>query len=194
MRFLMISKKLIFVFLMTLIGSAYAQELSNGNDLQVSATREESRFHIKVSYLTSRSLCEAFSYLTDYEGAKKIPGIVESKVIQRQGNKVIVERLIRERILFFPIELRSTIEYSELPNQGLNFIQTKGDNKSYMGTWRLQEDAKGVQVRYESFIEPDSVIPNAVVEYFISNNIRRRFEIMSDRMEHNQESFSLACK
>ena len=139
-------------------------------------------------------MCEAFAYLTDYEGAKNIPGIVESKVIKKDGNKITVERLIEERILFFPVRLHSTVEYTELPNLGLNFIQIKGDNHSYAGTWRMQATEKGVQMRYESIVEPNSVIPGVVIEYFIQNNIRRRFEIMAERMDRNRDVLNLACR
>ena len=57
---------------------------------------------------------------------------------------MIVERLIEERILLFPIQFRSEVEFMELPNQGLNFTQIIGDNKAYSGTWRVQSNGKGV--------------------------------------------------
>ena len=77
---------------------------------------------------------------------------------------------------------------------GLNFVQIKGDNKAYSGTWRIQANDKGVRMQYESVVEPDSVIPNVVVEYFIQNTIRRRFEIMAERMEKNRDVLNLACR
>ena len=181
--------------LLFFMGTAcHAQENGDLYGLQVSAIRSNSQFNIKASFLAPTSICEAFAYLTDYEGAKNIPGIVESKVIRRDGNKITVERLIEERILFFPVQLHSTVEYTELPNLGLNFIQTKGDSKSYSGTWRLQATEKGVQMKYESIVDPQSVIPGVVIEYFIQNNIRRRFEIMAERMERNRDVLNLACR
>jgi hypothetical protein len=107
-------------------------------DLQVLVEKLGASFRIQASYITPVSQCEAYTFLTDYEDIKTIPGIVESKVRRRNGNRVTVERLIEERVLLFPIQLRSEVEFTELPNQGLNFIQTKGDNKAYSGTWRLQ--------------------------------------------------------
>jgi len=188
-------KKGLIVLLLFLVGPlCLAQENGGPYDLQVSALRTSGRFNIKASFLALTSMCEAYAYLTDYEGAKNIPGIVESKVIKRDGNKITVERLIEERILFFPVRLHSTVEYTELPNLGLNFIQIKGDNNSYAGTWRLQATEKGVQMRYESIVEPNSVIPGVVIEYFIQNNIRRRFEIMAERMERNRDVLNLTCR
>ena len=86
------------------------------------------------------------------------------------------------------------MEFTELPNQGLNFIQIKGDNKAYSGTWRLHSNEKGVLVRYASIIEPDSVIPNGIIEYFMRNNIRKGFEMMAEGMERSRDTLSLACR
>ncbi|MBU3608538.1 SRPBCC family protein [Polynucleobacter nymphae] len=163
-------------------------------DLQVFVEKSAAGFKVQASYISPVSQCEAYTFLTDYEDVKTIPGIVESKVRRRNGNRVTVERLIEERILLFPIRLRSEVEFTELPNQGLNFIQTKGSNKAYAGTWRLQTNEKGVLVRYASIIEPDSVIPNWAIEYFMKNNIRRSFEMMAEGMERNREDLSLACR
>jgi len=191
---MLLSKALIPLFLLFAGAISLAQDNGDPYDLQVSALRSNDRFNIKVSFIAPISMCEAFAYLTDYEGAKNIPGIVESKVLRRDGNKITVERLIEERILFYPIQMRSTVEYTELPYLGLNFIQIKGDNKSYSGTWRLQATEKGVQMRYESIVDPSSVIPSGIIEYFIQNNIRRRFEIMVERMDRNRDLLSLACR
>lgn len=163
-------------------------------DLQVFVEKAGSAFKVQASYVTPVSQCEAYTFLTDYEDVKTIPGIVESKVRKRNGNRVTVERLVEERILLFPIQLRSEVEFTELPNQGLNFIQIKGDNKAYSGTWRLQGNEKGVLVRYASIIEPDSMIPNGIIEYFMRNNIRKSFEMMAEGMERSRDTLSLACR
>jgi len=163
-------------------------------DLQVSVEKSGAGFKVQASYMAPVSQCEAYTFLTDYEDVKTIPGIVESKVLRRNGNKVTVERLVEERILLFPVRLRSEVEFTELPNQGLNFIQTKGSSKAYAGTWRLQTNENGVVVRYVSIIEPDSVVPNGIIEYFIRNNIRRGFEMMAEGMERSRDTLSLACR
>ena len=163
-------------------------------DLQVLVEKLGASFRIQASYITPVSQCEAYTFLTDYEDIKTIPGIVESKVRRRNGNRVTVERLIEERVLLFPIQLRSEVEFTELPNQGLNFIQTKGDNKAYSGTWRLQTNERGVLVRYASVIVPDSVIPTGIIEYFMRNNIRKGFEMMAEGMERSRDTLSLACR
>ena len=163
-------------------------------DLKVSVQRNGERFQIKASYIAPISLCNAYSFLTDYEGAKSIPGIVESKVISRAGNKVQVERLIEERILLIPIEMYSVMQYTEISNQGLSFEQISGDAKFYKGSWRLSTDGGITLFKYESIFEPQSVIPNFVVEYFIKNSIRERFGLMAEKAAQRNVIPALACK
>jgi len=188
-----IKRVLLLLFLM---GSeaGFATTDSDPYDLQVLVEKSGAAFKVQASYMAPVSQCEAYTFLTNYEDVKTIPGIVESKVRKRNGSKVTVERLIEERILLFPIRLRSEVEFTELPNQGLNFIQTKGSIKAYAGTWRLQANENSVMVRYASIIEPDSVIPSGIIEYFMRNNIRRGFEMMAEGMERNRDTLNLACR
>lgn len=72
-------------------------------DLQVFVGKSGAGFKVQASYVTPVSQCEAYTFLTDYEDVKTIPGIVESKVRRRNGHKVTVERLIEERVLLVPI-------------------------------------------------------------------------------------------
>lgn len=174
--------------------ACFATTDSDPYDLQVLVEKSGAAFKVQASYMAPVSQCEAYTYLTNYEDVKTVPGIVESKVRKRNGSKVTVERLIEDRILLFPIRLRSEVEFTELPNQGLNFIQTKGSIKAYAGTWRLQANKNSVMVRYASIIEPDSVIHDGIIEYFMRNNIRRGFEMMAEGMERNRDTLNLACR
>jgi ribosome-associated toxin RatA of RatAB toxin-antitoxin module len=158
-----------------------AQENANPFDVQVIATSSDGRFHIQASYSLPINICNAFAFITDYEGSKNVPGIVEAKIISRVGNKVRVYRVVEEQILFFPIEIKSTMEYTELPNHSLAFEQISGDAKYYRGSWQLVEAKDKTVFKYDAQVEPNSIIPSAVIEYFMKNNIRGRFESMAQR-------------
>ena len=190
----LICRKSLITFFVITSHPCLAVSEQNPYDLEVKVSRSGANFHINASYTAALSQCEAFAFLTDYEDLKAVPGVVESKVHKRSGNKVTVERLIEEQVLLFPLQFRSVVEYTELPNQGLNFIQIKGNSKAYSGTWRLQSNEKGVQVKYASIIEPDSAIPSGVIEYFMKNNVRRSFEMMAIGMDRNREVLNLACR
>jgi hypothetical protein len=72
--------------------------ISNAADHQtkteavVSVHKVGDSFELKASYTAPMDICNAFAFITDYEDAKNIVGITESKIISRTDNKVIVQR------------------------------------------------------------------------------------------------------
>ena len=187
--------KWLFILVFALfISQSFAQENSNPFDVQVSVTPLDGRFNIQASYSVPMSICSAYTFITDYEGSKNIPGIVEAKVISRSGNKVRVFRVIEEQILFFPIEMKSTVEYTELPYKSLTFEQISGDTRSYKGTWKLLEEKDKTVFKYDAQIEPNSIVPSVIIEYFIKNSMRGRFESMAQKASQQHSIKTLACK
>lgn len=187
-------KRLIYLFLIASFGIALAQEPSNPYDLRVGVTRAGDRFQVIASYVVPITVCEAFSFITDYEGIKNLPGIVDSKVLSRSGNKVRVARLLEERILFIPFEMRSELEYVEVPNKALLFEQLSGDTKYYKGSWRLLPENDSTLFKYDAQVEPNSLVPSAVIEYFIKNIVRRQFESMAEMASLKKLASVRACR
>ena len=180
--------------LITSFGIVFAQEGSNSYDLRVAVTRAGDRFQVNASYEVPITLCEAFAFITDYEGAKNLPGIVDSKVLSRAGNKVKVARILEERILFIPFEMRSELEYVEVPNKALLFEQLSGDTKYYKGSWRLLPEKDFTTFKYDAQVEPSSLVPSAVIEFFIKNIVRRQFESMAEMASLKRALPAKACK
>lgn len=172
----------------------YAEDAVNPHNVQVSTKAIDGRIQIDASYTAPINLCSAFAFITAYEGAKNIPGILESKVLSRSGNKVRVYRVVEEQILFFPIELKSTIEYTEVPNRLIAFEQISGDTKFYKGSWRLFPDKDFTTFKYDALVEPSSLIPPSITEYFMKNSLRERFEVMAQKARENKSPNSIACK
>jgi len=171
----------------------HAHENTNPYDVHASVITENGHFRIQASYEVAIDICSAYAFITDYEGAKNMPGILESKIISRTRNKVRVQRLIREQILFIPIEMKSLMEYTETPNKLLIFNQLSGDSKEYRGSWRLFEVGDKTLFKYDAIFEPNSSIPLFVIEYFVRNSIRGRFEVMAQKAAQSKSAESFAC-
>lgn len=171
----------------------HAYENSNPYDVHASVITENGHFRIQASYEVPIDICAAYGFITDYEGAKNMPGILESKIISRNRNKVRVQRLIREQILFIPIEMKSLMEYTETPNKLLIFNQLSGDSKEYKGSWRLFESGDRTLFKYDAIFEPNSSIPSFVIEYFMKNSIRGRFEVIAQKVAQSKSTESFAC-
>ena len=185
-------KSVFFLFVcltscLSILSEGFSQNLGiatqsiNPYDLKVEVKRSSDAFLIKVSYIVPINICQTMAFLTNYEDAKNIPGIVESKVIGRDGNKVRVERHVQERIVLIPIMMKSIVEYTEISQSQLNFEQLVGDTRSYKGSWQIMPEGDGTKLRYESRVELLPFIPRIVIEYFIKNSIYERFEVMAKR-------------
>jgi hypothetical protein len=160
--------------------------------IKVDVVQQGSVFHTQASFQLPLSLCQSYRYLTDYDAAKSIPGVVESSTTRLEANKARVERLLQERILFFPIKMRMVLEITEQPNKGTDFVQISGEAKSYKGSWRLEEEGNGTTFKYRAESEPDSVFPKAVIEYFIKNRLNSSFEAMAKAgAERRQQACAL---
>lgn len=163
-------------------------------DPVVRVNRDGDGFQIWASVPVSVTRCEAYQFLTDYEGATAIPGVLESRIISRNHNKVQVHRLVRDSILFVPIKLRSVIEYTEIADKGVEFNQLQGDALQYRGEWIIEPTERGVEFRYSAQFVPNSSIPMFVIEYFIGNRMKQQFSAVAKQMLNQKSKFSIACK
>jgi len=162
-------------------------------DLKVFVGRSGSGFQVQATYVAPVNECQAYAFLTDYEGAKNIPGIKDSKVLARAGNKVQVERIAEERVLFYPIILRSILEFSEVSEKRLEFIQLEGDAKSYKGSWAIEPDKNGTRFTHHASFELETSIPLFLIRYFLENSANKRFEYMAERVSLQKTTSSGNC-
>jgi hypothetical protein len=191
----------IFAALLTFMSSqALAQQTNNPFDVQIGITSANGRFNINASYAVPIHPCGAYAFLTDYEASKNIVGVVDLQILSRSANKVRVRRTLEENILFFNVELKTVVEYTEVPHRLLSFEQVSGDAKLYKGTWKLAPEKDKTLFKYDAVVDLDSVVPMAVIEYFMKNNLRERLESMAQKVVQykppppNKSSQVLACK
>lgn len=177
-----------------LIACKPAVVLGNPHDLDINIQRTGARFQVQVQFTAPVNTCQAFAFLTNYEEAKSIPGIKSSKVLGRESNKVLVERIAKERILLIPIYLHSTLEFTEVSTSKLDFTQIKGDAKSYSGSWIIAPDKRGVRFTHHAAFELDTAIPLFIVQYFLENSAAKRFEIMAEQVAQTQMATTTSCK
>jgi hypothetical protein len=149
------------------------------DQLVFDVTKHEKGFLLTASFALPLSQCQSYRLLTDYDSVEDIPGFVYSNTERIGTNKVRVERMIEEKILFVPIDVRTTIEFTENPYIGTDFKQVQGKAKVYQGSWRLEsEGSKSTRFNYRAQIEPGSFVPSFLIQHFISKKLRRNFEAL----------------
>jgi hypothetical protein len=59
--------------------------------------------------------------------------------------------------------------------------QINGDTKIYEGSWWINPSKYLTTYKYESILGSHSIIPLAVIEYYIASSLRGRIESMAQR-------------
>ena len=164
------------------------------NNVRVATQQEGGRISINASFRLPYSACEAYAFMTDYEkNLKAEPEIVEASVNRLAVDQVLIQRRVREFVLFFPVHVNMVVQYTELPNQGLDFKKAGGDMKEYFGTWRVRQEASQSRILYDARINLDSLVPNFIIEHLIAMRLRDKFERLAQRASQLRYENSSLC-
>lgn len=161
--------------------------------LQVQVKREGSLYTFAASFDTPLTQCAAYHYLTDYEAAKNLPGMIESAAVRKSANTVKVERTADEQILFFHVRLHSIMEYTENPFNSIAFTQLAGDSKMFQGNWSIVPNRQGSTLKFEGFWEPDTIIPLFIIDYFARNGLVDKFDAIAHLASKRQAILTSGC-
>ena len=161
--------------------------------LQVDVSREGARYTLLASFDSPLSRCAAFNYLTDYEAAKLLPGVIESSAVREVGGKVRVDRTADEQILFMRIRLHSVMEYTEQAQDGIEFNQLSGDSKFFQGNWRIEPNGQGTTLRFQGQWEPDTLIPLFIIDHFARHGLLDRFSAIAQLAQERKDVLSARC-
>lgn len=172
---------------------AQASDEDDPYQLQIAIERQDRQLHTRATFRVPLAACEAYRYLTDYDAAKKVTGVLDSKTTRLGAQAVRVERWAQERVLLFTVKLHSIVDYQELPYRGTDFQQVQGDAKVFRGQWRLEPDGEGTRFRFDGVMEPDSAFPMAVVQHFIQHKMRDRFAEMAGNGARRKGQAVQAC-
>jgi len=181
------------VFLLLFIMSGVARSDIYQPELKVEVNRVGNVYSLAAQFHSSLTKCAAYHYLTDYEAAKGLPGVIESNSVRQSSDTVMVERIADEQVLFLRVRLRSKMEYKELPIEGISFTQLSGDSKRFEGRWHIDPHPQGSTFRFQGIWEPDTVIPLFVIDHFAKNGLKDRFGAIASLAEKNKTSLSNSC-
>lgn len=183
---------LLVVLLLALAANATPFRVDNA--LQVAVQRTGGIYLLNASFDTSLSQCAAYRYLTDYESATKLPGILDSKAFRESDNTVKVERTAEERVLFMRIHLHSVLEFTEYPNNKLTFTQLSGDSKSFSGHWLIEPNPSGSTLQFQGRWEPDTLLPLFIIDHFAKHDLEKRFSEIARLAEEQNTLQSITCQ
>ena len=179
--------------LVSLLLAFAAHAASAPDSLQVAVQRTGGSYQLSASFDTSLSQCAAYRYLTDYESAINLPGILSSTAYRETNNTVVVERTAEEHILFMRVRLHSVLAFTEYPDHKVSFTQLSGDSKSFSGHWLIEPHPQGSTLIFEGEWEPDTLLPLFIIDYFAKHDLERRFGEIARLAEEQSSLHSAKC-
>jgi hypothetical protein len=181
----------ILVVALLLACAANAESITD--NLQVAVQRSGDSYQLSARFDTSLSQCAAYRYLTDYESAVNLPGILSSTAYRETDDTVVVERTAEERILFMRVRLHSVLAFTEYPDERLTFTQLSGDSKSFSGRWLVEPRPQGSTLIFQGEWEPDTLLPLFIIDHFAKHDLERRFGEIARLAEEQSPLQSAKC-
>jgi hypothetical protein len=183
----------LILFLLLFITNNLAWSDDHYRELQVDVKREGNLYTLIASFDTTLTKCAAYHYLTDYEAAKNLPGVIKSVAYRQSANKVKVDRTADEHILFFNVRLNSVMEYTEKPFESITFKQQTGDSKSFQGSWDIVPNQQGSTLKFQGLWEPDTMIPLFIIDHFAKNGLIGKFSAIAQLAEKRKDMLPTSC-
>ena len=157
---------------------------SHAADISVHATRHGDSFEVDAMAEIDASVADAWKVLTDYDRLSEfIPGMLESRVVSRDGSSVVVDQRGETRMLFFtyPIQVRLAIE--EQPYERIVSTAVSGNFKDLTGVYVLQAREGRLRLRYEGKFTPDFGYPPLLGTLIVRSTVEKRFGAMVQEIE-----------
>lgn len=164
------------------------------DDLTVDAFRRGAAVEV-IARATLRAPHElVWRTLTDYDQlASFIPGLLESRVIERRGPAATVEQFGEVRFLIFRFPIEVTLESVEKPPDVIEVHALKGNLKRLEGGYRIERGAAPgtLVLHWRGLVQPDAPLPPLLGEVIMRANIEDQFAGMVREIERRQAERAL---
>lgn len=122
---------------------------------------------------------QAWAVLTDYEGLTRfIPDMIESRVIIRQGNTVLVDQKGSAGLFLLRRAVQVRLEIVESPHEWVTARAVAGSFKQMEGRYELKPQGGLLRFTYTGRIVPDFWVPAFIETAAVRRAISRQFEAM----------------
>jgi ribosome-associated toxin RatA of RatAB toxin-antitoxin module len=162
---------------------------SCGAGAKVNASSGFTGVKVEASMLVQADAQTLWATLTDYNKlATFIPDMVSSRVISPPGAPKKVEQVADAGLFAFVMPDHVVLLMEESPNQLIRFRSVSGKVLSMNGEWRIMGDAAPVTLVYRSHVVPMAPLSPLVSNYFVEDEVKKRFEAVGLEAERRMKS------
>jgi ribosome-associated toxin RatA of RatAB toxin-antitoxin module len=139
-------------------------------------------YRARGAFVVAASHEAAWEAITDYEGIPRLaPSMKSSRVLRRDGHKVLVEQEAVASAFFFTKQLRMLLEIAESPPRKLVFRDVaRRDFARYEGFWTIDETPDGLRVSYGLDVERGFPAPDFLARPFLRTQGESLMRAMRD--------------
>lgn len=143
-------------------------------------------YQIASSGAVAAAPAAVWRILTDYNHmADYVPDMKSARVVERDGNTVILEQHGAARLLFFSRDIRLVVQVHEQAPNRIDVSLIDGDMKVYRCKWEIVPVAAtgGSKILYTATIEPKFYVPGLVGASLVKNDIAKMMKAVLARLD-----------
>lgn len=153
-------------------------------EIAVDATRQGEVLQVEASAEFEGTLALTWKVLTDYGRlAEFVPDLHVSRVISREGGKVVVEQEGEARFLFFSYPMGVRLAITEFPHERIVSQAIAGNFREMRCTYTLEMREGRVQLRYAGRLVPDFYVPPFLRTYLLRRHVEEAFRALVEEIE-----------
>ena len=168
------------------IGAALvlAGSVAQAATAKVDASTGLSGVRVEASQVLQADADTVWATLTDYNKlATFIPDMVSSRLISPPGAPKRVEQIADAGLFAFVMPDHVVLLMEESPNRMIRFRSVSGKVLAMTGEWQIIGDTAPVTLVYRSRIIPIAPLPPLVSDYFVEDEVKKRFEAVGREAE-----------
>jgi len=171
-----------------LLGSACALA-SPAADISVEATAQDAAVEITTRAVLHAPAELIWQTLTDYDHlAHFVPGIDSSRVVSRQGERLVVEQRGVARWWVFSYRIHVEMAATERPYRSIDVRLLQGNLRRLEGGYRIDPRPDGsTELTWHGVIEPDTPLPEFVRTPLLRRSISEQFTGMVREIERRAD-------
>jgi ribosome-associated toxin RatA of RatAB toxin-antitoxin module len=159
-------------------GSASAQEIS------IRTARDGDFVTVSASALMRVDQRIAWAVLSDYDHlANFIPDVKSSRVVSRDGHKLLVEQIGEVGFIFYKQAVTVMLEVHEEPLRRITARGVEGNVKGLESHYELHASGEEVRLDYAGRFDPDFAVPPLIGMPVMRRVIERRFRAMVEEIQ-----------
>ena len=143
-------------------------------------------YRIASSGAVAATPAHVWRILTDYNQlADYLPNLNSTRVVSRDGDRIVVEQQGTARFLFFSQPIRLLVQVHERAPDRIDVCLIDGDMKVYRASWELSPlaGATGTRVAYSATIVPKFDVPGIIGTSVVRNDIARMMKAVLLRLD-----------